>query len=140
MATGGRSGGTLHTLWLWLLTMAEAVALILGMHVVWGCGKSRVLIVPPCTSSSSRLHLCPLLNGLLAFYLAFLCHLHWFFPLLDFDKGILLSTPHTRTQTRQVSPGAFRIIRVFECGNPHCTPRHPTHSFSDEVSGLGARE
>ena len=143
MATGGRSGGTLHTSWLWLLTMVEAIASIPGMHVVWGFGKSRVLTAPPCAFSSPHLHLCPLLHGLLAFYLVLLCHLYRLNPFLDSKKDILLSTLHIHTQMRQVSLDEYRIVRVFECGNPpgsHCTPKHPVHSLSHKASRLGTRD
>ena len=95
VATSGRSGGILHTSWPWLLTMAEAAAPIPGTQAAPGCGKRQVQSPPLCAFSCSHLHPRPLVHGLLAFDLVFLCHLPWLNPFLYAKSKISFSAPNT---------------------------------------------
>ena len=80
VATSGRSGGTLHTSWPWLLTMAAAAAPIPGTQAAPGCGKRRAPSPPLCAFSCPRLHPRPLVHEVLAFNLASFCQLPWLNP------------------------------------------------------------
>ena len=66
VATSGRSGGILHTSWLWLLTMAAAAAPIPGTQAAPDCGTRRAPSPPFGAFSCPRPHPRPLVHELLA--------------------------------------------------------------------------